>query len=66
MAMRNAGPKPLASRSPATRARHLGRGAGLVDEDEPGRVEIKLALEPGFPPGEHVLPILLGGVSRFF
>ena len=66
MAVRNAGPQPVASWSPAAGARHLGRGAGLVDEDELGRVEIKLALEPALPPGEHVLPVLFGGVSRFF
>ena len=38
----------------------------FVDEDELGRVEIKLALEPGLPPGEHVRSVLLGGVSSFF
>ena len=34
-------------------------------EDEPCRVQIKLALESSFPLGEHVLPVLLGGVSLF-
>ena len=66
MAVRNASPQSLAPRSPTARARHLGRGARLVDEDEPGRVKVKLAFEPGFAPGEHVLPVLFGGVSRFF
>ena len=34
--------------------------------DELRRVEIKLALKPALPSGEHVFPVLLGGVSRLF
>ena len=45
MAMRNRSQQPLALRRSAARARHLGRGAGLVEVDERGRVEIKLLLE---------------------
>ena len=46
--------------------RHLGRGAGLVDEDQPFGVEIGLSLEPGPPAARHVGPLLLAGVCRFF
>ena len=65
MTVRNSSPQLLALMSPAAHARHLGRGARLVDEDEVRRVEIKLSLEPALPSGAHVFPVLLGGAIRF-
>ena len=46
--------------------RHLGRGAGLVDEDQPLGLQIGLGLEPGPAAVGHVRPLLLAGVCRFF
>ena len=45
---------------------HLGREAGLVDEPQPGRVEIELPLEPRLTRGADVGPVLLGRVRGFF
>ncbi len=45
---------------------HLGRGTGLIDEDQPLRIEIGLVLEPGLPPTRNVRPLLLAGVRGFF
>jgi hypothetical protein len=47
-------------------ARHLGAGAGLVDEDESCRIELGLRLEPGQPTRLHVRALLLGGMRRLF
>ncbi len=66
MPVRNARAQPLAPLRPAAQARHLGRSAGLVDEDERLRVEIRLVFEPGLTGGRDVRSILLGRVSRFF
>lgn len=54
------------SRRPATQSRHLRAGAGLVDEDQTGRVEIGLAVEPGFAPLADVGAVLLGRVRGLF
>jgi hypothetical protein len=48
------------------KARHLGVGGGLVDEDDPGRIEIELPLEPGFPRRVHRAAALFSGVRRPF
>ena len=66
MPMRDAGPAPLAPVCPAAQARHLRRSPSLVDEDEPGRIELGLRLEPGAPPGDYVRAVLLGGMRRLF
>jgi hypothetical protein len=47
-------------------ARHVGRGPGLVDEDEPLRIEIKLVLEPSFASDQDVGAVLLGRVRGLF
>ena len=66
MPMRDRGATAFAAPGAATQARHLGRGPGLVDEDQPAGVQIGLALEPGPAPRRDVRPILLGGVRGFF
>jgi hypothetical protein len=50
MALRDASTQPLAFLSPATQAGHIGRRAGLVDEDEFAGIEFELVLEPGLAP----------------
>ena len=47
-------------------ARHFGRSASLVDEDQLVRFEIRLGVEPGPPTPQHVRPLLLAGVGGFF
>jgi hypothetical protein len=66
VAVRNGGDAALATQCTAIKARHLGRGAGLVDEHQPGRVELRLRVAPGCPCGRDVGPLLLAGVRRFF
>lgn len=56
----------FAARRPASQARHLGRGAGLVDEDQAFGIKLGLLGEPGFAPGGDVGPRLLAGVRGFF
>ena len=45
---------------------HLGGGSCFVDKDQALRIEIRLRIEPDLPPHEHVWPVLLAGVRRFF
>ena len=56
----------MSAQSPAAASRHLGGGAGLIDEDEPFGVEIGLGLEPGLPMAQHIRSLLLAGVRGFF
>lgn len=51
---------------PAAQARHLGGRRGLVDEDQPLRIEIELLLEPHLAGRLHVAALLLGGMRRLF
>jgi hypothetical protein len=46
MAVRHGGAQPSPAPAASGFARQIGRGAGLVDEDELRRVEIGLSLEP--------------------
>jgi hypothetical protein len=46
--MGHADAQTLAPRRSSMAPRHAGRSPGLVDEDEPVRVEIDLTIEPGF------------------
>ena len=65
MASRDAGPQPLAL-GRASAQPGLGGGAGLVDKDEPGRVEVELALEPALASLQDVGPVLLGRMGGLF
>jgi len=56
----------LAPLCPAVKPGHLGRSAGLVDEDQGIGVEVKLTSEPSPPSRKHVRPLLLGCVRGFF
>jgi hypothetical protein len=48
------------------RARHVGLGPGLVNEDKPRRIELCLMSLPAITPPSDVGPILFGGVQAFF
>jgi hypothetical protein len=62
----HADPQTLSARRAAVASSHVGRGPGLVDEQEAGGVEVELALEPGRPPRQDVGPVLLDGMRRLF
>ena len=66
MTVRYADAQTLPFWGPAVAPRHIGRSPGLVDEDEPVRVEVGLTVEPGFPPRQDVGTILLRGMRRLF
>ena len=66
MSVRDAGAQPLTLRCPATDASHVGRGPGLVDEDEAGRIQLELLVEPLLAPLQDVRPVLLGRVRGLF
>jgi hypothetical protein len=66
MAMGYWGSAPLAAWCPPASAGHLGRGAGLVDEDQTLRFQIRLRLEPGPAPAQDVSALLFAGVRGFF
>jgi hypothetical protein len=48
------------------RAGHVGLRPGLVDEDEALRIEVELAIEPGFAPLQDVGTILFRGMGGLF
>jgi hypothetical protein len=66
MAMGNSGSAALSLGCSSPQACHLGGRRGLVDEDEPFRIEIELPLEPRLAGGFHIAALLLGRVRRLF
>ena len=66
MAMRDGGSQPLPLGRAAVAARHIGGGPGLVHEDQPFRIKIELALEPGLATFQNVGALLLGRVRGLF
>jgi hypothetical protein len=62
VAVRDRGAAALAARAAPAQARHLGGGAGLVDEDELRRVELGLEREPGRAARGYIRAGLLAGV----
>jgi len=66
MTVRDARPASFPPGGAATQAGHLGRGAGLVDEDQLLRIEVGLAVEPGLAPDKNVRALLFGGVRRLY
>jgi hypothetical protein len=52
--------------TPAMAAGHCGVGAGLIDEHEAGKVEIRLRRLPQLPRQGDVRAILLRCKDRFF
>jgi hypothetical protein len=66
VAVGNADPEPFAFARPPALARHVGRGPGLIDEDEPRGIEVASPGEPRRTPHQDVRAILLGCVRRLF
>lgn len=66
MPVRNGADEPRAALAAAARSGHLCGGAGLVNEDQTGRIKPALALAPALPRGGHVRALLLGRVRGFF
>ena len=66
MTMRHWRPAALATSGPAAKTCHLGRGSGLVDEDQALGIKVRLILEPRPALGCDVGALLLAGVCRFF
>ena len=66
MPVRHAHPQALPPWSSPPRPSHVGCGPGLVDEDQPLRVEVELLLKPSLALPQDVGPLLLGCVRRLF
>ena len=58
--------QPLAFFASAIAGRHIGRSPGLVDKDEPSRIEAWLHFAPIGASGLDISPALLGGAKSFF
>jgi hypothetical protein len=66
VAVRGHAAQALAPGSPATQRRHVGLDPGLVDEDQPTRIESALPASPTPPPARDVGAGLLKRDQRFF
>ena len=64
--MRDGSSAPLAAQRTPPQPCHLGRQAGLVDEDQFRRIEVGLFIEPGLAAYQDVRALLLGGVRSLF
>jgi len=64
--VRDFGDERLAAPVPAARARHVGFGPGLVDEDEASGINQGLVFFPTHAASRDVGTVLLGGVQGFF
>ena len=58
--------EPDALGAPPADRRHVGFRPGLIDENQPRRIDPRLIAPPAFPPARHVRPILLAGEHGFF
>jgi hypothetical protein len=66
MAVRGIAAQSLALRPPSAQRRHVGLDPGLVDEDQPLRVEPGLPGAPALPPARDVRTGLLKSEQGFF
>ncbi len=66
VAVREAHAQPRAALAAPMAACHVGRGPGLINEDEPLGVEVRLSVKPGAPLAQNVRSILLDGVAGLF
>jgi hypothetical protein len=66
VAMRHLGDEPASARRPAVKARHVGLGPGLVDEDETRRIDALLMASPAPAMALYVGTILLACDERLF
>ena len=58
--------QPVTHLGPAVEPDHVRLGPGLIDEDQPTRVQRRLVLAPFRPGLGDVRSILLGGPERLF
>ncbi len=65
-AMGHGGAASLAPGRTTLKARHLGVRGGLVDEDDPRRIEVELAFKPRLTGRVHRAAALFGRVRRLF
>src|SRR3954466_15242259 len=66
MAVGDARPEPLASQRPSTQPGHVGGCSGLVEEDQPFWIKIKLALKPRLAPLQDIGAVLLQRMCGLF
>ena len=66
VAVRRAPDQAFAPGRPAAQVRHIGFGPGLVDEDQPARINPFLVAFPARPAVCNVRPVLLVGQRGFF
>jgi hypothetical protein len=66
MAVGHGGAASLAPGRTAVKARHLGVGGGLVDEDDSRRIEVELSFKPRLARRVHRAATLFGRVRRLF
>jgi hypothetical protein len=64
--MREAHPQALALGAAAMAAGHVGGSPSLIDEYEPFRVEIELAIKPVMPLPQDVGAVLLDRMASLF
>jgi len=64
--LRDFADQPLAAWRSTAQPRHLGAGAGFVNEDQAVGIELGLILRPGGARRGDVRPILLGRANAFF
>ena len=66
MAERRSRDEALAAPTPAMGRRHVGLGPGLVDEDQPARIQFRTLCQPVRAPRLYVGTVQLGGRQRLF
>ena len=66
MAPGNAADHTTPALGASVKPRHLGRCAGLIDEDQLGRIKSRLIVLPALAGLGHVRPLLLGRAHAFF
>ena len=66
MTLRHASPAPIPAWRTFAQAWHLGGQTGLINEDQPGWIEIGLAVEPGLAALQDVGAFLLQCMCGLF
>lgn len=66
MAVRRFCQQALTFRRPATQRRHIRLGPGLINKDQPGRIDFSLVAAPLDAPAGDIRPVLFAGVQAFF
>ena len=64
--MRETHAEPLALGAAPVGPGHVGCSPGLIDEYEPFRIQIGLAIEPGLAKVFYICPVLLYRVASLF